>query len=129
MDERVAEFRKLADTFGAGKGARPAPYPERCRNLALDYAEEKLTDGASLGEISDELGVAAQTLSTWRDRFGHEMRPVRISRHEPTDEEEPVSQTPPSVSTASQPVVIMPSGARIEGLDVDGVIAVLRALG
>jgi len=119
MDRRVKEFRKLAGAFGAGKGPRPMPYPERCRNLALDFAEEGLAEGASVQSVSEALGVAPQTLENWRQRYGETMRPVRVSapeREVPADE--PMS-----------PVLVMPSGARIEGLDVDGVIAVLRALG
>lgn len=128
MDARVREFRKLASTFGAGKGPRPAPYPERCRRLALDYTEERLEEGASLRSVSEDLGVAAQTLSVWRDRYSDELRPVRVSAPEPAPEAEP---GPPKVpeDESARPVVVLPSGARIEGLGVDGVIAVLKALG
>lgn len=126
MDARVKEFRELASTFGAGKGRRPAPYPERCRRLALDYVEERLDEGASLLSISETLGVSPQTLSDWRGRYGDELRPVRVSAPEPEPETEP-PEVP--AGEAARPVVVLPGGTRIEGLDVDGVIAVLKALG
>ena len=63
MCARVTEFRKLAAALGSGKGPRPMPYPERCRNLALDYAQGQLIEGATFRSISEDLGIAAQTLA------------------------------------------------------------------
>ena len=124
MDARVKEFRKLSEAFGSGKGARPKPYPERCRNLALDYARERLGEGDTMGTISGALGINAQTLWKWRKRYGNPIRPVHVSEPEP--QAEPPA---PVENETAGPVLMMPSGARIEGLDVDGVIAVLKALG
>lgn len=125
MDARVKEFKKLAGALGAGRGPRPMPYPERCRRLALDYAEERLDQGATFRSISEDLGVAAQTLSDWRDRYSDELRPVRVSAPEPELGREPEAEA--SDETLS-PVLVLASGARIEGLDVDGIIAVLKAV-
>lgn len=127
MDARVTEFRKLATALGAGKGPRPMPYPERCRNLALDYAREQLLEGATFRSISEDLGIASQTLSDWRERYSDPIRPVRVSV--PESEALVLSETEVSDDWPLCPVVVMPSGARAEGLDVDGVIAVLKALG
>ena len=132
MDARVKEFKKLAATFGAGKGRRPAPYPERCRRLAVDYADERLDHGASLLSVAQTLGVSHQSLSVWRDRYSDELRPVRVTtppEAEPELEVEPEPEPEVPAGERTRPVLVLPSGARVEGLDVDDVITVLKAVG
>ena len=141
MDARVVEFRKLARAFGAGKGPRPAPYPAQCRALAVEYARDRLLEGEGIQDVSDTLGVARQTLDKWRRQPIKAIRPVVVSKPKPKAEVEarpspkprrkPKGKPGPGGQTAppSGPAIVMPSGVRVEGLDVAGVIAVLKELG
>jgi len=117
MDARVAEFRKLAGKHGAGQGARPMPYPSKCHELAVSYARDQTASGVAQRAVARTLGVAPQTLDCWCKAQVKSVKRVRVTAGTA------------SLLGAMEPTVVMPNGARVEGLGVDGVIAVLRALG
>jgi hypothetical protein len=64
------------------------------------------------------LGVSAPTLTTWlRAPSRGALRPVTIA-----------PDAMPALSPPARPVLVTPHGLRVEGLDVAGVVIVLRAL-
>lgn len=63
--------------------------------------------------IADELGISYESVRRWVHDVPRTIRPVEI--------------VPPAAPTTT-PVLIAPSGHRVEGLGRDDLIAVLRAL-
>lgn len=85
-------------------------FSEGAREAARRHAEARLAEGRSLAEAAQEMGVGYETLRRWRG--AGKLRPVTVSA-------EPV--TPPIV-------VVLPCGARIEGLDLAGTAELARRL-
>lgn len=87
----------------------------------MRYARMRQRQGTVRRTIAAELGLNLRTLSNWLDGRG------RFRAVEVIDDRE-------AVSTASSPpatrlVVVTPRGLRIEGLDLDGVVALLARVG
>jgi hypothetical protein len=77
-----------------------------------------LARGRVLADLAPELGVATPTLQHWLARSATpRLRPVTIESAALRAESHP-----------ARPVLITPQGVRVEGLDADVLIAVLRAL-
>jgi transposase len=114
MERTAAEFRAAVRRAGPrGAGRR---YPVALRQMAAEYFRRRQVAGASVAAISRELGVKRHTLVTWT---GAPVEPV------------PPRFVPVSVVAdmlASKIVVHGPGGVRVEGLDVAGVVALLRGL-
>ena len=105
-------------------------YRQYARKLRRDiehHAASRVTQGASYKEIAAELGLAAATLQNWCKDSSPEQLPVRRSMgFRPVEVRAEESKNSASESSAlgsegefkaiSQPVVVLPSGVRIEGL-------------
>ena len=88
-------------------------FDDRAREAALQHAERVIAGGGSLKRASRELGIAYETLRRWR--------PVRVR---------PLVRAV-EVAEADGPgriVVVLPGGARIEGLDLAGAAELARRL-
>ena len=79
------------------------------------YARRRLAGGLSRGAVARELGVGDPTLA-------------RMLREEPPGEFVPVRASTPSEEPAATMTVRGPGGLTIEGLDIDGLVALLRGL-
>ena len=91
-------------------------YPARLRSRIADYSHERIKAGAALSRVSSELGVSHPTLVRILDEKPAPMRRVRVARLEATKKE------------PRELVVRGPGGLVIEGLDVEGAAALVRAL-
>ena len=94
----------------AGGGVR---FDERARQAALQHAQRVIADGGSLKRASRELGIAYGALRRWR--------PVRVR---PLVRAGEVAEA----DARGRIVVVLRSGARIEGLDLAGVAELVRRL-
>ncbi len=92
-------------------------YPARLRSRIADYSHERIKAGAALSRVSSELGVSHPTLVRILDEKPAPMRRVRVARRSKATKEEP-----------RELVVRGPGGLVIEGLDVEGAAALVRAL-
>lgn len=111
MEELARRFRRGAERRG---GLRYCP---ELRQLAVEYAAIAATQGASRREIAESLGLSEATLARWQQ--GTEaVGPASL--HEVVVVER---------AHCSRPVLVMPSGARVEGLSVPELMRVLEALG
>jgi hypothetical protein len=98
-----------APRSGVGRG-----YPVEIRERAAAFVERRRREGASEGAIGRELGISPMTFRRWvarRSSSGFVLATVDAAR-----------PTPLGV------VVHGPRGIRIEGLDLDGVAALLERL-
>jgi hypothetical protein len=77
-----------------------------------------VAQGRALAEVAHAVGVSAPSLQHWLEReTAPGLRPVAI---------EPIPGR--EASERSGPVLITPRGVRVEGLDCETLIVVLRAL-
>jgi transposase-like protein len=97
------------------------PYPERARRRAIAYAEEERERGVGVRRIAKELGISPITLASWLR--GGVLRRVEI-----------VADSPPATkieSSANKREIVATdtrSGVRIEGLDLDALVALMERL-
>lgn len=115
MEDLARRFRRSAEQR---EGLR---YPQELRLLALKYARMASARGESRQEIADSLGLSEATLHRWQQGTTTVEDPAaHSSLHEVVLAED---------SFTVGPVLVMPSGARVEGLSVRDLVAVLEALG
>jgi transposase len=128
VQARVAKLRaELARRAGAGTRGR---FTQALREEALAVLRERAAQGATQEAVAKELGMSAWTLSRWsqRARVGSgaggasppaaaAFRPVRVVRREEGRPSSPGALT-----------VHGPAGLRVEGLTVEWVAALVRAL-
>jgi hypothetical protein len=121
MEARPERFRKSVEKYFGGRPGRGARYPEDLQQEAVFLARAGVLEGKSLESIARELGVGAMTLAGWLEKIGvsEPLRPVEIQR-EPDKEKS---------GKAFALAVVTPSGWRIEGLCLEDVPELLRALG
>ena len=117
MDDRVAKLKTRVHALHRAQVASQVRYPEDLRREIAAVTRDARAAGRSVSSLARELGVSAPTLIEWaRQPVRRPWRPVTLSPA--------VSDTTPSVS----PVLVTPHGFRVEGLDVAGVVTVLRSL-
>ena len=92
-------------------------YPRDLKEAAIEYARRRRSEGATVKEICDELGLRHWTLHKWlrsvRDRF----LPVKVR----TAAEQPLTVSP-------APALTTPRGYRVDGLRVEEVLFLLHHL-
>ncbi len=112
----------LAVEFCRGVKERPGlRYSTELRQLAVEYARQAKEHGHTRRRIAERLGLREKSLSRWQRRDLDPVDRRSLQVHE-------VKLTEP-VAATSQPVLVMPSGARVEGLSVSDLVALLRAIG
>lgn len=116
MTERVRQLRGQVRDHQRGRAARSVRYPEGLRREIVDVLGEAHRRGVAVARLAREIGVPTSTLTLWRRR----------ARRGPFRR---VAVTVPAPVIVSAPlVVVTPTGLRVEGLDLAGVITMLRAL-
>lgn len=110
LHREVARVRQS----GTGRGHR---YPAALRAEVVVHVRERRARGESLAAISRDLDLNPFTLQRWLDAGRPpSFRPVEVAPAPAT--------TPPAAGL----VVTMPSGVRVEGLDLPNLLALIRAL-
>jgi transposase-like protein len=118
MDTAIRRFRSEAPQLARGKAPRGIRYPAQFRRAAVRLARAHRERDGVLAELAHELGVATPTLHQWLARpAAPRLRPVALEPAAMRAENHP-----------ARPVLITAQGVRVEGLDADALIAVLRAL-
>jgi hypothetical protein len=120
MDDRIRQLRAEAHQLARGRVPRAVRYPAAFRAAALALARPRLGRGVAMARVARDLGLATQCLGRWLHRPPTARAPLRPVT---------VIPAPEAGSRASASLVLLtPQGHRVEGLDRDGLIAVLRAL-
>src|SRR2546426_11613752 len=118
MAMSLRRFRSEVRQLAVGKLPRAVRYPAALRGAAVKLGRARLREGHSLGATARALGILEPTLAGWlRSRAPVSLRPVALA---PDPE--------PTRVALGRPVLITAHGIRVEGLDRDTLIAVLRAL-
>jgi hypothetical protein len=92
-------------------------YSAEFRVEALGVARQLQSQGVAVARIARDLGVRPKTLALWLHRKERaRMRPVIVA--------------PPPAADAepARPVLVTAAGLRVEGLDLDAVVRILRSL-
>lgn len=104
---------------GGGRGKRFDP---ELRSRIIAFAERRRREGASWNTIATELGACFETVRRWCG--GGTLVPARQLRRV-----EVVSERVVDVRARGALAVVTPNGLRIEGVGIDDVVALVRALG
>jgi hypothetical protein len=119
MDEEIRGLRAEAQRLARGKHPSQIRYPDEFCRAAARLARGYLGPGRSVARLARQLGVSEPTLTKWLwPPAGTRLRPVTV-----------VAGPPVADAVNSQAVLVTRHGLRVEGLDRDTLIAVLRALG
>ena len=118
MDAPLRRLRSEAQQLTRGKAPTGVRYPAAFRTTAVALARPRLAMGVPFVRVAQELGLPRKSLARWlQRRRTPRLRPVAV-RPDPTP------PAPPAMGV----VLVTPHGCRVEGLDRDGLVAVLRAL-
>jgi hypothetical protein len=114
MDASIRRLRSTARRLARGKHPSGIRYPAPFQHAVVTLARTRMGHGQSLAQIARDVGVSFPTLGAW---LGRPARPVL----------KPVAVVP-ETEPSSRVVLVTPQGFRVEGLDHDVLVAVLRAL-
>jgi transposase-like protein len=107
-------LRRALEDAVAGRRGGERRYPQELRSRAASYLHEQDAAGVGARAVAAELGLPVMTLKRWARQVPVRFRPVLVS-------------SSPAVR-GSAPVLVTPGGYRIEGLALDDVAMLLRAL-
>jgi transposase-like protein len=125
MTDPIRRLRSDARHLTHGKVPTAVRYPAAFQAAALALARPRLSRGLSIGRVARELGLPSQALGRWV------RRPPAAPGPRARGLLRPVAVGPAAAAQAAPlagPVLCTPQGHRVEGLDREGLIAVLRAL-
>ncbi|MEM7156256.1 MAG: hypothetical protein AAF799_25610 [Myxococcota bacterium] len=129
MDTELRTLRRrIADARPDARGRRR--YGEELRRAVIEYAVRREESGDSQSEVARDLRLTQRTLWGWlRCRREAIVKPVELVEEAPDVEEAVDVEEAPSAELEPQTrVLILPSGAVIEGLSLDDVLALARTL-
>jgi hypothetical protein len=112
-DQGAASLRRALGGHVGGRGRRCA---EALKARVQAFAEERRHEGRSWSRIAEELGLRTETVRRWS--LESESGEVRMR---------PVELAPDSAGSGM--VLVARSGHRVEGLTLEQVAELLRALG
>lgn len=118
MDEQTRQLRTEARQLARGRAPRGIRYSAAFRRRAIALVRERARQGVSVAQVVREIGLTTASIARWRQpRAAPMLRPVVLA-----------AEAPPAAPGAGS-VLLTPQGVRVEGLDPDTLIAVLRVLG
>lgn len=118
MDAAIRQLRSTAQQLARGKPRRGIRYPASFRDAVIALARTHVERGQSRAHVARAVGVSFPTLAAWLERPAPiAVRPVAV-----------VPEAAPAPERPSRVVLVTPQGFRVEGLDGDTLVAVLRAL-
>jgi transposase-like protein len=117
MDD-AARLRRQAGSFENRKARTATRYPTAFRQEAVAIARERRSAGAPIARIARELGLRSRTLALWLRRA-----PKRRVRRVTLAQEATMTPKPSAALT------VRVGSVEIAGLELSGVVALVRALG
>lgn len=111
MEETLRGLRRVLERGPEGRRG----FPAAIRRRAATWARRRQADGVGMRGVAAELGISHETLRRWMKHGVSTFRRVQVD-----------GPTPETV--AAGVVLRLPGGASVEGLRVEDVVVVLRAL-
>jgi transposase-like protein len=121
MQDVAGRLRLKARRFHNRRVPTATRYTDAFRSEVVSLARERLAEGVAVARIAGELGLRPRTLGLWlRRKSGPRLRRVQVEAEH--------GRVPGEGPATTPLVLVMPSGIRIEGLDLDGIVRVLRSM-
>ncbi|MGH7323843.1 MAG: hypothetical protein ACREJ9_04260 [Candidatus Rokuibacteriota bacterium] len=119
MKDAIRSLRSEARQLTRGKVPKAIRYPVAFREAVAALTRAQLDEGASMNCVAGALGLPARSLARWLQQSAPPvLRPVTV-RPDPA----------PAAAPGAGLVLLTPQGLRVEGLDRDTLITMLRVLG
>ncbi len=119
MDIEARRFRQDSARHLGDRTGTAIRYTPSLRRRALAFAHRRREAGASVATTARELGLRSRALRLWLQEPRTRPRLRRVAL-----ETVPLRTMPIS----GPPVLVTPQGFRVEGLDVAGLVTLLRGL-
>jgi len=131
MDERARQLRATVEALRQESAPKATRFSAAFREQVIALARERRTAGAPLVQIASEVGLHVRTIGRWLRGAPNEVGATAPKRH---FRRVTVARADAEASTAFIPsraatLVVIVGSLRIEGLDLDGVVRLVRALG
>ena len=119
LSSRVPEVRSQIERCRRGRSQRAVRYPPNLRHAVVELTRSALTSGSSVRIAAEKVGLPLQTVQRWlQATVAGGLRPIEVRSEEPVE----------AINADSGLVLVTPGGYRVEGLEVESVAALLRAL-
>jgi len=139
MDERVRQLRATVEELRHSSAPKATRFSAEFREQVIALAKEKRAAGTPVVQTASEVGLHVRTIRRWLrgipkragDKAARKAGGTAPKRHfrRVTVAPERIEETVPSAFTQAAALVAIVGGVRIEGLDFDGVVRLVRALG
>ena len=132
MEETIKAVRR--EVAGLDRRTRTEPYPAGLRERVVELAEEWVSTGRRHGELCRRIGIHRDTVRRWLeqtngDQTGGELVPVRVVKSGGSISKRVTEAGLKKSERFSSPIVVSPTGWRVQGLTVGQVVELLRAVG
>jgi len=130
MDERVRQLRATVEGLRQGSAPKATRFSAAFREQVIALAKERRAAGTPLLRTASELGLHVRTIGRWLRGISKKAEGNAPKRHfrrvtvAPAGDEGRVAR----VSSPAAALVVIVGSLRIEGLDLDGVVRLVRAL-
>lgn len=115
MDASIRRLRSTVRQLARGRHPNAVRYPDAVRDAVVALARTRIGHGQSVAQVAQAVGISMPTLGAWLVRPRPGLRPVAVV-------------SAPAPERRAGIVLVTPQGFRVEGLDDDALVAVLRAL-
>lgn len=113
----LEEFQVEAKKRKVGRNRKPQPYTDEQKSFAKAFAEKALSEGVPRSVVIRRLGISATALKKWMSPkkidVGGGFRRIKISEGR---------------EDSNRPVLVTPSGYRVEGISIENLAYLLRLL-
>jgi hypothetical protein len=117
LEKRTKELRLEVDRLGARRRGRRVP--DALSRAIVEHAAAGHEAGIAWAEMARGVGITVWTLIQWRRAYPKSQRAAFL----------PVAVVEPPRRPQASLIVHGPAGLRIEGLEFDGVVELIRRLG
>jgi len=124
MLDSARRLRSQARQFANRRKPTGTRYSSAFRAEVAAHAHVEVREGVAVARIARDLGLRPKTLTLWMRRMpASKLRAVSVE-HDPRPGPMPAAVATPE----RRAVVVTPSGVRVEGLDLDGIVQLMRSL-
>lgn len=130
MDERVRQLRATVEELRQGSAPKATRFTAAFREQVIALARERRAAATPLVQLASEIGLHVRTLGRWLRGSRKKAGGTAPKRHFRRVTVAPASgeRATPSVPAPAAALIVIVGGLRIEGLDLDGVVRLVRAL-